>query len=318
VYIPNLDGGERLLTALASLRQQTHAVDVVVVDNDSRDGSAGVAKRAFPEITLIELGTNVGFGRALNAAVRQVPGDPLIFLNNDVECAPEFVAAMLDEAASGTEMVAGVLLQHSAPHLIDSAGVIIDAGLMPFDYLHGRPVEDAIVAAPPLGPTGAAALIRLAPFNAVAGFDERIFAYFEDADLALRLRERGASCSLAADARVTHHYSATLGTGAPRKYQLTGWSRGYLMRRYGVLRRPGRALRALVLESALCAGQLVVDRTDSGARGRISGWRAAGGLPRRPFPREGVLELSIMEALSLRAGRRELKMPRFRGARARW
>src|SRR5439155_24489020 len=132
-----------------------------------------------------------------------------------------------------------------------------------------------------LGPTGAAALVPCSAFRAVGGFDDRFFAYLEDVDLALRLRAVGVSCRLAGQARGTHRHSATLGSGSREKNRLMGWSRGYMLRRYGVMREPRPAMRALATEVVICAGQLVFDRTASGAIGRLRGWRAGRELPRR-------------------------------------
>ena len=50
---------------------------------------------------MLELGENLGFGPALNRAVAAHPADPLILLNNDVECEPRFVEALLDAAGDG-------------------------------------------------------------------------------------------------------------------------------------------------------------------------------------------------------------------------
>ena len=304
VYIPNLNGGATLGRALASLAAQTCTTDVMLVDNGSSDGSVAQARATFPDLVILELGANRGFGASLNAAVNHAPGDPLIFLNNDVECEPQFIAALLDELGPGGEMIAGVLLQHGRSQLIDSAGVVVDRSLMAFDYLHGHRADEAGRSVPPLGPTGAAALIRLDAFNDVRGFDERMFAYYEDADLAVRLRRRGARCRLAADARASHRYSSTVGRGTARKYALTGFSRGYMLRRYGVLRDPKLALHVLACEGAICAGQLLFDRTARGVKGRFLGWRAAAGLPREEMPSDGAIELSVRRALALRAGRR--------------
>lgn len=304
IYIPNLNGGGRLHRAITSLTAQTSASRVVLVDNGSSDDSVEEARNALPDLTVLELGANHGFGAALNAAVKYAPGDPLIFLNNDVECEPDFVAALLDELGNGVSTVAGVLLQHCSQQLIDSAGVVVDRSLMAFDYLHGRNADEASRSAPPFGPTGAAALIRLDAFNAVRGFDERMFAYYEDADIAVRLRQQGARCRLAADARAIHQHSSTLGRGTAGKHELTGFSRGYMLRRYGVLRSPKLALHALACETAICAGQLIFDGTARGIRGRFAGWRAGAGLPTRKIPSEGALEVSLRRALALRAGRR--------------
>jgi N-acetylglucosaminyl-diphospho-decaprenol L-rhamnosyltransferase len=282
---------------------QSRPVDVVVVDNGSSDGTAELMREEFPEAELLELGRNLGFGPALNRAVEERPGDPLILLNNDVECEPRFVEAML-AAAEGVDTVAGVLVQEAAPNLIDSAGVVADRTLMGFDYLHGEPLEAALRAPPPLGPSGGAALYRLDAFRGVGGFDERIFLYYEDLDLALRLRAAGTGCRLAGEARALHAYSASSGAASAFKYSHSGWSRGYMLRRYGVMTRPRDALRVLAAEGALCAGQLVIDRTAKGLGGRLRGWRDGGGLDRREIDKTTLLEASLREALRRRRRRR--------------
>jgi N-acetylglucosaminyl-diphospho-decaprenol L-rhamnosyltransferase len=304
IYIPNFNGAERLGAVLRALDEQTAACEVVLVDNGSDDGSVELVRRELARVRIVELGENLGFGRAINRAVAEVPGDPLILLNNDAVPEPRFVEALLDGLGKGVAAVAGVLLQERAPELIDSAGVVADATLMGFDHLHGEPAEVAETAAPPLGPTGGAGLYRREAFDAVDGFDERIFLYYEDLDLALRLAARGGRCTLAPGARALHAYSASLGAASAGKYVRTGWSRGYMLRRYGVMRSPGRALRALACEGALCAGQLLRDRTAAGLQGRLRGWRDASGLERRDVDGAPLLDLSARDALALRRQRR--------------
>jgi N-acetylglucosaminyl-diphospho-decaprenol L-rhamnosyltransferase len=304
-YIPNLNGGTLLEETLRSLFEGGAAVDLVVVDNGSSDGSPERVRRDFPDADLIELGSNHGFGPSLNLAVRERPADRLIFLNNDIRCESGFLHALVEEGGPGTT-VAGVLLQGPDPGRIDSAGVVLDASVMAFDYLHGEPAAAAEAARAPHGPTGGAALVELDAFNSVGGFDERIFAYYEDADLALRLRRAGVACRLAPGARAVHQYSSTLGAATSRKYQLTGWSRGYMLRRYGILRRPRLALHVLACEGAICAGQLVADRTAAGIVGRLRGWRAARGLEQRDLETEGLMAPSVRDALRRRRQRRGL------------
>jgi N-acetylglucosaminyl-diphospho-decaprenol L-rhamnosyltransferase len=304
IYIPNLNGRDRLVPLLESLRAQSRPARVAIVDNGSADGSQELLRSEYGEVELIELGENLGFGPALNRAVAAGEGDPVVLVNNDVVCEPSFLEALLEPAAAGAEMVAGVLLAERDPGRIDSAGVIADRTLMGFDYLNGEPREAARSAPAPLGPTGGAALYSRAAFDAVGGFDERIFLYYEDLDLALRLRAGGARCELAPAAAAVHAYSHTLGPASGAKYARTGWSRGYMLRRYGVMGRPRDALRVLAAEGAICAGQMVRDRTAEGLRGRLRGWRDAGGLPGRRAAAEGLSDLTLREALALRRARR--------------
>jgi GT2 family glycosyltransferase len=200
--------------------------------------------------------------------------------------------------------VAGLLLQERAPGLIDSAGVVADRTLMGFDYLQGEPREAAAGAADPLGPTGGAALYDRRAFEVVGGFDERIFLYYEDLDLALRMAAAGARCRLAPEAAALHAYSAGLGAGSAAKYERTGWSRGYMLRRYGVMSRPRDAARVLATEGAICAGQLLRDRTAAGLRGRVRGWQEGGDATALDVGDAALLEISGREALELRRRRR--------------
>jgi N-acetylglucosaminyl-diphospho-decaprenol L-rhamnosyltransferase len=304
LYIPNFNGAERLGPVLRALGEQTRPLDVVLVDNGSSDDSVELARREGPELEVVELGRNLGFGQAIDRAVAERPGDPLVLLNNDAVPEPRFVEALLERLGEGVDSVAGVLVQERAPELIDSAGVVADRTLMGFDHLHGEPLSAAASAPDPLGPTGGAALYRRGAFEAVGGFDERIFLYYEDLDLALRMAAAGGRCRLAPEARAVHAYSASLGAGSAAKYAHTGWSRGYMLRRYGVMRSPRPALRALACEAAICAGQLVKDRTSRGLAGRLRGWRDAGGLERRDPSGAPLLDVSAREALAMRRRRR--------------
>jgi N-acetylglucosaminyl-diphospho-decaprenol L-rhamnosyltransferase len=299
VYIPTLSGGEALARCLESLEKQTLAPAVVVADNGEGEGCSALLRERFPDVTRVGFGRNLGFGSALNRAIAEAGEGPIVLLNDDAVAEPRMVEK-LAEGAQRAEMVAAVLLSERDPSRIDSAGVTVDQTLMAFDHLSGEPVESLADAPDPLGPTGGCGLYDRAAFDAIGGFDERIFLYYEDVDLALRMRAAGAACVLAPQARAVHGYSLTLGARTGRKYAMTGWSRGYLMRRYGITAALGLATGALARELVVCAGQLVRDRTLAGAKGRIAGWRAARDLSRRPLPPGAARRLSVREALALR------------------
>ena len=303
VYIPTLRAGERLAQTLESLERQEPRPRVVVVDNSTEGLGEELVRSRFPWVQSVAFGVNLGFGAALNRAVREVPGDPIVFFNDDVSAEPGFIAGLTGALEPGVGMVAGVLLSEADPGRIDSAGVVADRTLLGFDYLNGEPVEALGSAGDPLGPTGGAALYRRSAFEQVGGFDEGIFLYYEDLDLALRMRLAGFDCRLAPSARGIHAYSETLGANTGRKYAMTGWSRGYLLRAYGFGKRPRLLARAMAAEGAICAGQLLSEQTAQGLRGRLRGWRAARDVPRRQAPPEGLLDISLGHALALRRRR---------------
>ncbi len=299
VYVPTLNGGETLRRCLESLQGQTLKPHIVVADNGEGEGSEAMLGESFPAVTRVGFGRNLGFGNALNRAIREVGEGPIVLLNDDATAEPRLIERLL-AGAEEAEMVAAVLLSERDPTRIDSAGVVIDQTLMAFDYLCGELTGRLAEAGPPLGPTGGAALYDREAFEAAGGFDERIFLYYEDVDLALRMRGEGGRCVLAPEARAVHGYSLTLGAGSARKHAMTGWSRGYLMRRYGITARPSLAAQALAREAAICAGQLLRSRTLAGARGRIEGWRAGKGLAPRALPPGATRKLSLGRALALR------------------
>src|SRR5262245_33380398 len=71
-------------------------LQVVVVDNASRDGSANVLRTKYPHVELIENRTNVGFGRANNQALPRIRGRYVLLLNTDALIAPNTLRTTVD------------------------------------------------------------------------------------------------------------------------------------------------------------------------------------------------------------------------------
>ena len=276
----------RAARLLASLAEATGGFETIVVDNGIGSAELEHAAAAVDGASVLRADSNLGYARAVNLAAKRAQGDALVLLNDDSEVEPAYVeriVAPLDPAA-GVVMSAGVMLDAGDRGLIDTAGMELDRTLLVFDYLNGEPVEvlDGPVA-DPIGPSGAAAAFSRDTFLESGGFDERLFAYWEDVDLVLRLRSAGARCRLAAGARGVHEHSATLGSGSRRKDYLVGFGRAYVLRKWGVL-APRRLPAVLARELTLTAGQTLIDRNLGAARGRLNGLRAAPGSEPYPAP----------------------------------
>lgn len=302
VVIPSVRGGDELVDLVHGLLGPGDPVEVVIADNGlspdicAQLGSAGAR--------LVSMGANLGFGAAVNRAAHEARGEVLAVLNDDITPEPGFLDALVAPIAAGADMVAGVLLQERAPDRIETAGVVLDRTLVGADHLQGLPLSRLRDAPPPFGPTGGAAAYRLSAFRAVGGFDAEIFAYLEDVDLAIRLREHGAVCALARDARALHAGSGTLGYASLAKANLVGFSRGYVMRKYRVLSRPGRAAAALLGE--IVAVLLLARRHRSLGPGiaRVRGWRRCS--QRATPPPEADLTVGLREAWRRRWARAHL------------
>ena len=306
VILASLHGG-RTQATLASLSEQTASHEVIVIDNGSPDAEVSEVASRFDFARAIRAEQNLGFSRAVNRGADEAASPTLVITNDDARYDPEFVECLVAELdpRTGRAMAAGVLRSGRDRRVIDTAGIEIDRTLLAFDYLHGAPVA-VLDDRPrdPLGPSGAAAAYDRRAFERLGGYDERIFAYFEDLDLALRMRLAGMRCRLVPEAQGAHDGSSTLGPASARKDFLMGFARGYLLRKWGVVtarRAPGVAVR----EAVICAGQAVVDRNLEGVRGRRAGWKSADRSG--DFPDELVRDhatLSLTQSLRRRAGRR--------------
>jgi N-acetylglucosaminyl-diphospho-decaprenol L-rhamnosyltransferase len=302
VVVPTHNGWDLTESCLEHLRAQTLPHNVIVCDNGSTDGTPARLRESYPDARVVELGANVGFAAACNRGVAAGSGEIVVLLNNDVDCRATFLERLIAPFGRGDDLgsVAALLLKPGEER-IESFGLAADRTFAGYPRLRGSSVREAEHPDSVLvGPSGGAAAYRREAWEEVGGLDEGAFSYGEDVDLALRLRAAGWSTVGAVDAVAVHKGSASaIARSSWQRYQ-GGFSRGYFLRRYGVLR--GRAaLRALATETVAVAGDAVVFSHDLAAlRGRIAGWRAGRDLPRRSSPPRDAIDREITFVKSLR------------------
>ena len=307
VLIPSRDRAESLARALESLRGQTAVAAACVIDNASSDGTRAMLTSRFPEVRVVALASNMGFGAAINRGAESSDAEVIVLLNNDAVADRHFLERLLAaRERTRAEMVAGCL--RSPTGVVESLGVGIDRCLSVYDVGHGLADPAGYSGPPPLGPSGGAALYERAAFERVGGFDEGFFAYLEDAELALRMQVAGMRCALAADAVVWHEHSATLGARSDAKNELLGHSRGHLLWKHGRSLSPGERVRGHLTDAVVYLGKAAIDRNLGAIRGRRRAAREHRGSVRPaadPRLRELPLaELGLRESLRLRLARR--------------
>jgi GT2 family glycosyltransferase len=251
------------------------AVETIVIDNASVDGSAAVAAATDPTARVIRRTDNAGFGVANNEAIAVATGSSLLLLNPDAELAAGALGrlhAFLAEhprAAAAAPSIGG-------PGGVESAGMLPGLRSMVAHFFLLNRITARIVApgrvSPWLGfsiPRGrtdprrvewasaAAVMVRASAFVAVGGFDPAIFMYGEDIDLCERFAQAGWEVWLVPDACADHLIAGSQGRIS------TTWVDA-LDRFYG--QRAGRARRVL-FDLVLAAGLA------------IRGWRPLGGDP---------------------------------------
>ena len=222
---------------LASIAEAAEAggitVHVVVIDNASSDHSVEVA-RANRNTTVVANTRNVGFGVACNqgiAIARAIGSEHVLFLNPDARLAPDALAALRNALeTSPRHAIAGPDLrfpdgrpQPSRRRFPNLATLLVESTPLQWrgggiDGSAGWPLIEPVIRRYQCADladvpgtvdwiSGACLLIRVTALAAVGGFDPAFFLYFEETDLAHRLRKSGWTCTYTPEARVFHHRS---------------------------------------------------------------------------------------------------------------
>ncbi len=243
---------QELRRCLESLEQseQRERIEILVVDNGSKDGSAQL-ETDFPNAQFIRLPRNFGLTKALNIGVRAAKGEFAFFLHDDTEVSRDTISRLAGELQSHAEAAA------VCPFLVTAEGA-------PAPQLRALPSparRDApsLVAEPGAGPkaveypAGAALMVRKYFIQAMRNIDERYGQYGSDAEICRQIHHAGKEILLIPHTRVVHH-----GSGQPRNEmeaadRALGLAR-YIGKHYGLA--SGLKVRAGAVLSALAGLRL--------------------------------------------------------------
>ncbi len=218
VIVVNWNAGKQLRTCIDSILRYGAGLvqQIVVVDNDSKDGS-DTSIEELPGVILIRAGRNLGFGRACNMGARHAQGKYLLFLNPDAALYDDTlprVLSYMQEPAHSQVGICGVqlldeagLVSRSCSRFPTAMGFVAHAmGLTRFikglghfmtewDHQQTRQVDHVI---------GAFFMVRRELFVTLDGFDERFFVYLEDLDFSYRVHKAGNCSVFLAEAQAFH------------------------------------------------------------------------------------------------------------------
>lgn len=282
------------------------ALEVIVIDNASADGSAEMIADAFAAVHLIRSPENVGFGRACNLAVAESHAPWIVLLNPDTEVHDHALERLLAFSRSHPEagLCGGRTLRPdgtvdpgscwgditlwSLVCFATGASTVLRHSTLFDPESLGRWPRDTVRTVDIV--TGCLLMLPRTLWDQLAGFDERFFMYAEDADLALRTRALGYHPTITPDATITHVLAASSGSGAySRVMVLTGKTTLFAKHWSPARARAGTAL----LEAGVAlraAGAGALRRTSSPwpeVWARRSEWRrgwTGTGVPTAPRP----------------------------------
>lgn len=215
VIIVNYNSGALLSRCLKSMSDQTLCADeLVVVDNASTDAESQSVLASVTTATVIKSETNLGYGGAINLAVRKIDTtDYIVCLNPDAFPEPNWLEAMVNAADNHPNYgsFASLMLRADDITVVDGAGDNLHFTGIPWRRLHQRALNDGLQTEPVFSACAGAALYRTSLFIQLGGFDDVYFMYVEDIDLGFRLQLAGHPCLFVRDAIVHHIGSAITG-----------------------------------------------------------------------------------------------------------
>ena len=286
VVVLNWNGREdtlRCLRSLEPLRQR--GAGVVCVDNGSSDGSAAAIRTAFPHVTLIDAGANLGYAGGNNLGLRHAlerGARWVMLVNNDATVAPDVIEGL--ERAARARPRAGILA--GKVYFADRQQTIWFAGQRVRTLLgysgrprgYGRPDGPDYRRIEHTGrAVGALMAISREAIETVGLLDEDLFAYVEDVDWALRVREAGFEVVFAPGARAWHAVSRSTGGAAVSTFPLYYGVRNTIVvcERHRPLGGLGTAARRGFIVATFAAHALSLADRRAALRAVREGWEDA-------------------------------------------
>lgn len=216
IIIVNYNNGDVLPACLNSIRKWVDLTqtEIIIVDNQSTDGSVDRLSVDYPEVRWIMAGANLGFGRANNLGASQARGEFLFLLNPDTELltpVPALLAALLAQPEFRQVGVAGAAIVNASEQDDVAAGnfpspksllkELFPARLFPYQLQQKTRSENVFEVD---YVSGADLFIRRALFEEVGGFDPDFFLYYEETELQYRIARKGYQRVLLSEARLKH------------------------------------------------------------------------------------------------------------------
>jgi N-acetylglucosaminyl-diphospho-decaprenol L-rhamnosyltransferase len=227
IIVVSYNTKDKTLACLESIYSQESScpTHVIVVDNDSQDGSVEAIHRIFPEADVVASGSNLGFARAVNLGVDHSTDDYVLLLNPDAQLLPGSLAALMQFADTHPQygIYGGRILdQNGVTDPSSCWGAMTLWSLLCFATGISTAFPRSRIFNPEsLGAwkrdtvrevavvTGCLLLVRRSDFLAIGGMDARYFLYSEDAEFCLRAKGLGYRSVIVPEAVILHEGGAS-------------------------------------------------------------------------------------------------------------
>ncbi|MBI3894520.1 MAG: glycosyltransferase [Acidobacteria bacterium] len=214
IVIPNWNGKDLLEKFLPTVLAACQSSDeVIVVDNASSDGSAEFVRQRFPQVRLLPMPRNLGFGGGANAGVQAARHRIVVLLNNDMRATPDFLAPLLNGFTDNDVFAVSAQIFFSDPsRRREETG--LTTGRFEKGFVRvGHAIDDQIDRIYPIfyAGGGSTAYDR-EKFLALGGFDPLFEPFYvEDTDLSYGAWRKGWKVLYQPQSRLYHEHRATIG-----------------------------------------------------------------------------------------------------------
>ncbi|HUQ92069.1 MAG TPA: glycosyltransferase [Bryobacteraceae bacterium] len=247
MVIPNWNGRDLLakyLPSVATALEGNPDNEIIVVDDGSTDGSAEFLSEHFPNVTVIALSKNVGFGRSSNAGFTAARNDIVVLLNSDMRVAENFLQPLLDGFTDEKVFAVSCQIFFSDPDKVRQ-----ETGLTQVWWDHGRvgarhrldgKIQDVF---PCFYAGGGSSAFDRRKFLELGGFDHLLKPfYLEDTDLGFLAWKRGWKVFYQPRSVVWHEHRGTIGRSHPPHYINNIVQKNFLLFLWKNLHEPSRLL----------------------------------------------------------------------------
>ena len=225
VAFPTFNGKEDTRECLDSLARQTYPKDfleVIIVDNGSRDGLKEMIEQDYPWVKLYALGKNMGFASGVNFAVNKARGEWIFVTNQDVVLGEDTLEKLVTFATTHKKIatVGPKIMSYwdkDKPSERDMPGWSCNFTWGIIRSLSTKKIAQLTKPVEVDWLSGAGFLLRKNVAKKVGYFEDRLFAYWEDADFGLKAKKVGYKNYLVPQAVLWHKGSQVLGVEAPQK-----------------------------------------------------------------------------------------------------
>lgn len=228
IVILNWNGKKFLNDCFSSLNKITYKpFEVILVDQNSSDGSAQYIRKNFPWVKLIASKVNNGFAGGNNIGAAASTGEYILFLNNDTVVTPDFLKRLVATCMKDTKIgcIQPEMRIMSTPSLLDEAGAYLTFTGFLYHYGYRKNYRLPVYRTKReiFSAKGACILMPREVFQKIGGFDEDFFIFFEETDLCHRIWLAGYKVIYEPDASIYHVAGGDTGNtyGRPRRIYLT-------------------------------------------------------------------------------------------------